>query len=99
MTFRTATEWVALLTEAQRRGRLDDELDRLGRVPLLICDEVGYIPFDPQAATSCSCSSRAATSARASSPSDGNGRSLPTNTTVASSSGFSSRVTQGESDC
>ncbi len=48
--FKTATEWVAALSDAQRRGRLDQELDRLGRVPLLICDEVGYIPFDPQAA-------------------------------------------------
>ena len=26
------------------------ELDRLQRIPLLIVDEVGYIPFDPQAA-------------------------------------------------
>jgi DNA replication protein DnaC len=34
----------------QRRGRLDTELDRLQRVALLVCDEVGYIPFDPQAA-------------------------------------------------
>ena len=48
--FKTATEWVALLTDAKRGERLDAELDRLGRVPLLICDEVGYIPFDPQAA-------------------------------------------------
>jgi DNA replication protein DnaC len=48
--FRTATEWVALLSEAQRHGRLDEELKRLERVPLLACDEVGYIPFDPQAA-------------------------------------------------
>ena len=48
--FRTATEWVALLADAQRQGRLDDELRRLERIPLLICDEVGYIPFDPQAA-------------------------------------------------
>jgi len=48
--FRTATEWVALLAEAQRQGRLDSELDKLQRVPLLIVDEVGYIPFDPQAA-------------------------------------------------
>jgi DNA replication protein DnaC len=48
--FRTATEWVAMLADAQRQGRLDDELARLQRVPLLICDEVGYIPFDPQAA-------------------------------------------------
>jgi DNA replication protein DnaC len=51
VVFRTATEWVALHGEAQRRDRLDDELDRLERVPLLICDEVGSIPFDPQAAS------------------------------------------------
>jgi DNA replication protein DnaC len=48
--FRTATEWVALLTDAQRNGRLEQELKRLERYPLLVCDEVGYIPFDPQAA-------------------------------------------------
>jgi DNA replication protein DnaC len=48
--FKTATEWVALLANAQRQGRLDDELDRLQRIPLLVVDEVGYIPFDPQAA-------------------------------------------------
>ncbi len=50
MTFRTATQWVARLSEAQRQGRLEDELRALGRIPLLICDEVGYIPFDPDAA-------------------------------------------------
>jgi DNA replication protein DnaC len=50
VAFRTATEWVALLADAQRNGRLDTELDRLQRYPLLIVDEVGYIPFDPQAA-------------------------------------------------
>jgi DNA replication protein DnaC len=48
--FRTATEWVALLGDAQRAGRLDDELRRLERIPLICVDEVGYIPFDPQAA-------------------------------------------------
>jgi DNA replication protein DnaC len=48
--FKTATEWVALLADAQRQGHLDDELKRLERIPLLVCDEVGYIPFDPQAA-------------------------------------------------
>jgi DNA replication protein DnaC len=48
--FKTATEWVASLSDAQRQGRLDDELDRLQRIPLLVVDEVGYIPFDPQAA-------------------------------------------------
>ena len=49
--FKTATEWVAFLADAQRQGRLDQELDRLERIPLLVCDEVGYIPFDPQAAS------------------------------------------------
>ncbi len=49
--FKTATEWVAALGDAQRQGRLDDELRRLERHPLLVCDEVGYIPFDPQAAS------------------------------------------------
>jgi DNA replication protein DnaC len=48
--FKTATEWVAHLAEAQRQGRLDEELARLQRFPVLVCDEVGYIPFDPQAA-------------------------------------------------
>ena len=41
--FHTATEWVALLADAQRHGRLDDELVRVQRIPLLIVDEVGYI--------------------------------------------------------
>ena len=50
VAFKTATEWVALLADAQRQGRLDAELDWLQRVPLLIVDEVGYIPFDPHAA-------------------------------------------------
>src|SRR5207237_3151601 len=50
VAFRTATEWVALLTDAQRHGRLDQELDRLQRAPLLIVAEVGYIPFAPHAA-------------------------------------------------
>src|ERR1019366_1235189 len=35
--FKTATEWVALLADAQRQGHLDDELKRLERIPLLIC--------------------------------------------------------------
>ena len=50
VAFRTATEWVALLADAQRQGRLDEELARLQRIPLLIVDEIGYIPFDPHAA-------------------------------------------------
>ncbi len=50
VAFATATEWVARLLDAQRLGRLEAELRRLGRVPLVVVDEVGYVPFDPQAA-------------------------------------------------
>ena len=39
-----------LLGEAKRRGDLEAELRRLGFVPLIVVDEVGYIPFDPEAA-------------------------------------------------
>lgn len=48
--FASATEWVARLADAHRSGRLAEELRRLVRVPLLVVDEVGYIPFDPEAA-------------------------------------------------
>ena len=50
VAFATATEWVARLGEAKRHGRLEAELKRLGFVPLIVVDEVGYIPFDPEAA-------------------------------------------------
>jgi DNA replication protein DnaC len=48
--FATATEWVSRLAEAHHAGRLHDELRRLGRYPLLVIDEVGYVPFEPEAA-------------------------------------------------
>ena len=44
VAFATATEWVARLLDAQRLGRLEPELRRLGRVPLVIVDEVGCAP-------------------------------------------------------
>jgi hypothetical protein len=44
VAFATATEWVARLTDAKRDGRLEDELAALGRIPLLIVDEVGCAP-------------------------------------------------------
>jgi DNA replication protein DnaC len=50
VAFATAAEWVARLGEAHHLGRLHQELTRLGRVPLLVIDEVGYIPFDGEAA-------------------------------------------------
>ena len=51
VAFATAHQWVNRLGAAKRAGRLDEELERLGRVPLLVVDEVGYIPFDPEAAS------------------------------------------------
>jgi DNA replication protein DnaC len=42
VAFATATEWVARLGEAKRQGNLETELRRLGFVPLIIVDEVGY---------------------------------------------------------
>src|SRR6202050_4718545 len=48
--FATATQWVARLGDAKRQGSLEAELKRLSFVPLLIFDEIGYIPFDPEAA-------------------------------------------------
>jgi DNA replication protein DnaC len=49
--FATATEWVARLSEAKRQDNLEAELRRLSFIPLLVVDEVGYIPFDPEAAS------------------------------------------------
>jgi len=48
--FATAADWVAHLADAHHAGRLQAELVRLGRYPLLVIDEVGYIPFEPEAA-------------------------------------------------
>ncbi len=48
--FATAAEWVARLAEAHHAGRIYAELTRLCRYPLLVVDEVGYIPFEPEAA-------------------------------------------------
>jgi DNA replication protein DnaC len=48
--FATAAVWVDRLAGAHHDGRLQDELTRLGRYPLIVVDEVGYIPFEPEAA-------------------------------------------------
>jgi DNA replication protein DnaC len=50
VAFATAAEWVARLAEAHHAGRLPAELVRLGRYPLIVVDEVGYIPFEAEAA-------------------------------------------------
>lgn len=44
VAFATAAEWVARLADAHHAGKLQEELVKLGRIPLLIV-EVGYIPF------------------------------------------------------
>ena len=48
--FATAAEWVARLADAHQAGKLQPELARLGRYPVLVIDEVGYIPFEAEAA-------------------------------------------------
>jgi DNA replication protein DnaC len=50
VAFASAQEWVGRLAAAKKAGRLEEELERLRRTPLVIVDEVGYIPFDPDAA-------------------------------------------------
>src|SRR5687767_13042034 len=50
VVFATAAEWVDRLALAHTAGKLHDELRRLGRYPLLVVDEVGYIPFEAEAA-------------------------------------------------
>ncbi|GAA1457434.1 IS21-like element helper ATPase IstB [Nocardiopsis exhalans] len=50
VAFATASQWVNRLADAHQAGRLEAELARLARFPLLIIDEVGYIPFEPEAA-------------------------------------------------
>jgi DNA replication protein DnaC len=48
--FATASQWVDRLAAAHHSGTLQPELIRLARYPLLVVDEVGYIPFEPEAA-------------------------------------------------
>jgi DNA replication protein DnaC len=50
VAFGTAAQWVARLADAHHAGTLQTELVKLGRIPLLIIDEVGYIPFEAEAA-------------------------------------------------
>lgn len=50
VAFAPATGWITRLAQAYRIGRLDDELRKISRVGLIVIDEVGYIPFDTEAA-------------------------------------------------
>lgn len=48
--FDTASNWITRLTGAHRGNRLEAELEKIRRYKLIIIDEVGYIPFDQDAA-------------------------------------------------
>jgi len=50
VAFATAVDWVARLKAAHNAGRLSAELAKLRRIGLLVVDEVGYIPFEQDAA-------------------------------------------------
>jgi DNA replication protein DnaC len=60
--FATASQWVDKLADAHNSGRLQAELARLSRYPLLVVDEVGYSPSKPKQPTYSSNSSPAAMS-------------------------------------
>lgn len=51
VAFDSATAWITRLAEAHAHGHLERELRRLNRYRLLVIDEVGYLPFDPAAAS------------------------------------------------
>jgi DNA replication protein DnaC len=48
--FDTASNWIARLAAAHHGNRLEAELKKIRRYRLIIIDEVGYIPFDQDAA-------------------------------------------------
>ena len=48
--FDTASNWITRLAAAHQAGRLEAELKKIRRYKLIIIDEVGYIPFDHDAA-------------------------------------------------
>lgn len=48
--FDTASNWIARLSTAHYANRLEAELKKIRRYKLIIIDEVGYIPFDQDAA-------------------------------------------------
>ncbi|GAA2476836.1 IS21-like element helper ATPase IstB [Streptomyces gobitricini] len=48
--FATAAEWGVRLADAKAAGRLRKELARLDAYAVLIVDEIGYVPFEPEVA-------------------------------------------------
>ena len=59
--FATAAAWTDKLTAAYRAGRLQQEIARLARIPLLIIDEIEYLRSSPRPPTCSSSSSPPAT--------------------------------------
>lgn len=51
VAFDSATGWITRLADAHTHGQLERQLRRLNRYRLLVIDEVGYLPFDPTAAS------------------------------------------------
>lgn len=48
--FFTASSLVARLRRARDEGRLDREASQIGRARLLVVDELGFLPLDPDGA-------------------------------------------------
>lgn len=48
--FTTATALMTALSQAHTQGRLDERLSHYAKPKLLIIDELGYLPLEPQAA-------------------------------------------------
>jgi len=48
--FDTAANWITRLADAHAKGQLDLEIKKIKRYRLIIIDEVGYLPFDTDAA-------------------------------------------------
>lgn len=48
--FTTAAGLVTSLRQAKQQGRLDNELNNLAKNTILVIDELGYIPIDPEGA-------------------------------------------------
>jgi DNA replication protein DnaC len=46
----SAHQWVTEPAAAKRQGGPDEEFERIGRLPVIVVDEVGYVPCDPEAA-------------------------------------------------
>jgi len=51
VVFKTALDWITDLRQAHAQGCLSERLDMINKTHLIIADELGYIPLDPDAAS------------------------------------------------